>query len=233
MAQTNHLKNESEVNEMFTRVAPHYDRLNNVISLGTQKAWRKKLFAGLEFRPNISALDICCGTGDLTISLAHRMPQGEVTGLDFNKAMLEIAKKKAYGIMNLSLVQGDAMDLPFPDNSFDIVTIGFGLRNVPDADKALAEIYRVLKSNGQLGILEMSQPENAIVKVGWNAYFKLFPYVARLAGGKVQDYQYLQKTSQQFVSAKKLVAMMKNAGFHQINYVPLNFGAGAVHFGIK
>lgn len=193
MTKTNHLKNESEVNEMFTRVAPNYDKLNNIISLGTQKLWRKKLLAGLEFKPGIKALDVCCGTGDLAIALANRLPQGRVTGVDFNAAMLKIAEKKAKAIPNLILINGDAMALPLEDESFDIVTIGFGLRNVPDADKALSEIYRVLKPGGQLGVLEMSQPTNSLIKVGWGAYFKAFPYLTKLAGGHVKDYQYLKK----------------------------------------
>lgn len=233
MTKTNHLKNESEVNEMFTRVAPNYDKLNNIISLGTQKLWRKKLLAGLEFKPGIKALDVCCGTGDLAIALANRLPQGRVTGVDFNAAMLKIAEKKAKAIPNLILINGNAMALPLEDESFDIVTIGFGLRNVPDADKALSEIYRVLKPGGQLGVLEMSQPTNSLIKVGWKAYFKAFPYLAKLAGGHVKDYQYLKKTSQQFVSADQLARMMADAGFKAVNYSSLNFGAAAIHFGIK
>lgn len=233
MTKTNHLKNEAEVNQMFTRVAPHYDKLNNVISLGTQKVWRKKLLGGIEFRAGSHALDLCCGTGDLAIAMAKRLPQGRVTGVDFNSAMLEIAGQKTKLIPNLNLINGDAMNLPLDNNSFDIVTVGFGLRNVPDADQALAEIYRVLKPNGQLAVLEMSQPTNPVIKFGWNAYFKLFPYLAKLAGGEVKDYQYLQKTSQQFVSAKQLATMMTKTGFKQVNYIPLNFGAAAIHYGIK
>lgn len=233
MVRTNHLKNETEVNEMFTRVAPNYDKLNNIISLGTQKSWRKKLLAGLEFKPGIKALDVCCGTGDLAIAMAQRLPQGRVTGVDFNSAMLAIAKEKAKEIPNLILIDGDAMDLPLTDESFDIVTIGFGLRNVPDADKALSEIYRVLKPGGQLGVLEMSQPTNSLVRAGWKAYFKAFPYLAKVAGGHVKDYQYLKQTSQQFVSADRLARMMSDTGFKSVNYTLLNFGAAAVHFGIK
>lgn len=233
MTKTNHLKNEKEVNQMFSRVAPHYDRLNNVISLGTQKLWRKKLLAGLEYKPGCHALDVCCGTGDLAIALASRLPQGRVTGVDFNQEMLAIAAKKARAMPNLILINGDAMHLPLADKSFDLVTIGFGLRNVPDANQALAEIYRVLKPGGQLGVLEMSQPTNALVKVGWHVYFKAFPYLARLAGGRMKDYQYLQQTSQQFVSATTLAKMMQRVGFKNVNYQPLNWGAAALHFGIK
>lgn len=146
-----------------------------MISLGTQKIWRHEIFNQLQIKPTDNALDVCCGTGDLAIALAKRISSGRVTGLDFNKEMLEIANEKTKMIGNLFLVQGDAMALPFDDNSFDIVTIGFGLRNVPDANKALSEIYRVLKPGGQFVSLEMSQPTNPIIKVGWKAYFTAFP----------------------------------------------------------
>ncbi|GGI64128.1 bifunctional demethylmenaquinone methyltransferase/2-methoxy-6-polyprenyl-1,4-benzoquinol methylase UbiE [Limosilactobacillus caviae] len=233
MVQTNKLLNEHQVNDLFSRVAPRYDLLNNVISLGTQKLWRHDLFKQLQIKPTANALDVCCGTGDLAIELAKRIPNGRVTGLDFNKKMLKLAFEKTRMIGNLFLIQGDAMHLPFDDNTFDIVTIGFGLRNVPDADQALSEIYRVLKPGGQFVSLEMSQPTNPVVRLGWKAYFNAFPLMASLAGGHYQDYQYLKKTSQQFVSAHQLARMMKAAGFKKVHYQPLNWGAAALHFGDK
>lgn len=233
MVQTNKLLNEHQVNALFSRVAPHYDLLNNVISLGTQKLWRRDLFKQLQVSPHANALDVCCGTGDLAIELAKRIPAGRVTGLDFNQQMLDLAFEKTKTIGNLFLIRGDAMRLPFDDNQFDIVTIGFGLRNVPDADQALSEIYRVLKPGGQFVSLEMSQPTNPLVKVGWKAYFNAFPVMASLAGGHFKDYQYLKKTSQQFVSAHQLARMMKAVGFKDVHYQLLNFGAAALHFGTK
>lgn len=233
MVQTNKLKNEQQVNELFSRVAPRYDLLNNVISLGTQKIWRKILFSQLQIMPTANALDVCCGTGDLAIELAKRIPNGRITGLDFNQEMLDLASEKTKEIGNLFLIKGDAMDLPFADNQFDVITIGFGLRNVPDADQALNEIYRVLKPGGQFVCLEMSQPTNKLVRVGWKAYFNLFPVMASLAGGHIKDYQYLKQTSQQFVSARQLAQMMKIAGFKGVHYQLLNLGAAALHFGSK
>lgn len=233
MGKTNRLLTEQQVNHLFTNVAPHYDLLNDVISLGTQRLWRKRLFADLKIKPNDNALDVCCGTGDLAIELAKRIPAGRVTGLDFNQAMLDLAKDKTKMIGNLFLIKGDAMHLPFADQQFNIVTIGFGLRNVPDANQALKEIYRVLKPNGQIAILEMSQPTNPIVKLGWQAYFKVFPHLAALAGGNAKNYQYLGQSSQQFVSAHELCQMMKEVGFKRVNYQSLNLGAAALHFGRK
>ncbi|MBD5091459.1 MAG: bifunctional demethylmenaquinone methyltransferase/2-methoxy-6-polyprenyl-1,4-benzoquinol methylase UbiE [Lactobacillus sp.] len=233
MVKTNKLLNEHQVNALFSRVAPHYDLLNNVISLGTQKLWRHEMVNQLQVKATANALDVCCGTGDLAIELAKRIPNGRITGIDFNHKMLKLAFEKTKMIGNLVLVQGDAMHLPFDDNTFDIVTIGFGLRNVPDADQALSEIYRVLKPGGQFASLEMSQPTNPMVKFGWKAYFNIFPVMASIAGGNYRDYQYLKKTSQQFVSAHQLARMMKAAGFKEVHYQPLNFGAAALHFGNK
>ncbi|MBB1094904.1 bifunctional demethylmenaquinone methyltransferase/2-methoxy-6-polyprenyl-1,4-benzoquinol methylase UbiE [Limosilactobacillus sp. BG-MG3-A] len=233
MVKTNKLLNEHQVNALFSRVAPHYDLLNNVISLGTQKLWRHEMVNQLQVKATANALDVCCGTGDLAIELAKRIPNGRITGIDFNHKMLKLAFEKTKMIGNLVLVQGDAMHLPFDDNTFDIVTIGFGLRNVPDADQALSEIYRVLKPGGQFASLEMSQPTNPMVKFGWKAYFNIFPVIASIAGGNYRDYQYLKKTSQQFVSAHQLARMMKAAGFKEVHYQPLNFGAAALHFGNK
>lgn len=236
MAITNH-HSEDEVNQMFSRVAKRYDLMNDVISLGTQRRWRRELFRQIQVRPGMDCLDLCCGTGDLTISLAHQAgPSGRVVGLDFNQEMLTLAADKVARQdlrKDIELVKGDAMRLPFAADSFDVVSIGFGLRNVPDAGQVLAEAWRVLRPGGQFGCLEMSQPSNALVRVGWRAYFKLFPHLAQLFGANVQDYQYLKDTAQQFVSAPKLLKMMKDAGFHHCRYEKLNCGAGALHVGVK
>lgn len=236
MALTNH-HSEKEVNQLFSRVADKYDLMNNVISLSTQRHWRKKLLGHLRIKPGMSCLDLCCGTGDLTVALARQVGlSGQVVGLDFNSRMLNLAKQKVqqFGLSKeVNLVQADAMSLPFSANSFDIVTIGFGLRNVPDAGRVLAEIIRVLKPGGQFGCLEMSQPTNPLVKIGWQAYFKFFPYLAKLWGANTTDYRYLKDTAESFVSAQTLLTMMEQGGFHQCTYQKLNWGAGAIHFGCK
>ena len=214
---------EEEVNQLFSRVAGKYDLMNNVISLGTQRAWRKVFFTQLDVAGGADCLDLCCGTGDLTIELAKRAGRtGRVIGLDFNQAMLDLAEKKVRDL-----------DLPFADNSFDVVTIGFGLRNVPDANQVLAEVTRVLKPGGVFGCLEMSQPNNSLVRVGWKGYFKLFPLMAKAFGGNYRDYRYLQQTSRAFVSAEKLKQMMEEAGMSSVTVTKLNFGAGAIHIGQK
>lgn len=228
---------EKDVHDLFTRVALHYDQMNNLISLGTQKGCRKKFLKELKVAPGEFALDLCCGTGDITIALAKQVgPSGNVIGLDFNQEMLDLAEQKIRQQdlqKEIQLKQGDAMELPYPDQSFDIVTIGFGLRNVPDANQVLKEIYRVLKPTGKVGVLETSQPTNPLVKLGWKSYFKLFPSFAKLLGANVSDYQYLSHTTAKFVSAEHLKAMLIKNGFKNVHVDKLNLGAGAIHIGIK
>lgn len=228
---------EKDVHDLFSRVAPNYDKMNDLISLGTQRLWRKKLFKKLAVKPGDFALDLCCGTGDLTIALAQQVgPSGNVVGLDFNEDMLALAYDKVLtaGVeKEVQLRQADAMNLPYEDESFNIVTIGFGLRNVPDANQVLREVYRVLKPGGKFAVLETSQPTNPIVKVGWRAYFKLFPKFAKLLHSNVSDYQYLSQTTNKFVSANQLKQMFEQAGYHDVSITKLNLGAGAIHIGIK
>ncbi|KRM38451.1 ubiquinone menaquinone biosynthesis methyltransferase ubie [Lactobacillus hamsteri DSM 5661 = JCM 6256] len=179
-------------------------------------------------------MDLCCGTGESTIALAKKAKY--VIGLDFNQEMMDYAepKIKKYHLENkMNLVKGDAMNLPFEDSSFDCVTICFGLRNVPDAGKTIAEAYRVLKKNEKFAILEMSQPTNPIVKFGWKIYFKIFPYFAKLTKNKVSDYQYLSKTSKAFLSAKQVKALLEQKGFKKVSVTKLTWGAGAIHICFK
>lgn len=228
---------EKDVHDLFTRVAPHYDQMNNLISLGTQKSWRKRFLKELKVAPGDFALDLCCGTGDITIALAKQVgPSGNVIGLDFNQEMLDLAEQKIRQQnlqKEIQLKQGDAMHLPYPDQSFDIVTIGFGLRNVPDANQVLKEIYRVLKPTGKVGVLETSQPTNLLIKLGWKSYFRLFPSFAKLLGANASDYQYLSHTTAEFVSAQHLKEMLVKNGFKNVQVNKLNLGAGAIHIGIK
>lgn len=230
---TNH-HSEQEVHDLFSRVASQYDMMNNIISLGIQKSWRRKFFKDLKVQKNTRALDLCCGTGDLTLSLAKRT--NFVVGLDFNQDMLNLAQKKIdqrHLHNRIKLVQGDAMQLPFKSGVFNYVTIGFGLRNVPDAGKTIAEAYRVLKPGGKFAILEMSQPRSMLIKLGWKFYFKIFPYFAHLSKSRVKDYQYLASTSEAFLSSVTLKRLLLSKGFRTVKVKSLTFGAGAIHIAQK
>ena len=236
MVKTNQ-HSEKEVQQLFSRIAPQYDSLNDVISLGLQKTWRQKLWRRLSIRDDFHCLDLCCGTGDLTIQAAQQLgPKGLVVGLDFNQEMLNIAQQKiqqAAVSVPVKLQYADVMSLPFAEQSFDIITIGFGLRNVPDAERVLRESYRVLKPGGQFACLEMSQPSTAVIKIFWQLYLKIFPRLAQICGGNYRDYQYLQTTTQSFLSAPQLLQLLQKVGFQHCNYTQLTWGAAALHLGRK
>lgn len=233
MALTNQTP-EKDVNDLFTRVAPKYDLMNNVISLGLQKKWRRIFIEKISIKDTDQCLDLCCGTGDSTLDLVKSCQH--IVGLDFNEAMLKIAGKKSKAKhldQEITWLKADAMNLPFEDDTFDLVTICFGLRNVPDAGKTIAEAYRVLRPNGKFAILEMSQPTNPVIKLGWQVYFKLFPYFAKLTHNQVADYQYLSRTSKAFLSAEQLKRLLEEKGFQKVVVSKLTWGAGAIHIGIK
>lgn len=155
MSLTNHTP-EHQVQQLFNQIAPQYDRMNSLISLGTHHHWRHQVMTSMTIHPGDFALDVCCGTGDWTLALAQAVgPAGQVVGLDFSDQMLALADRKVRtaGFANrITLKQGDAMQLPYPDNAFNVVTIGFGLRNVPDANQVLSELTRVVKPGGPSGL---------------------------------------------------------------------------------
>lgn len=236
MALTNQTP-EEKVQAIFNRIAPQYDQMNSVISLGTHRIWRQQVMQAMTVRPGDFALDLCCGTGDWTLALAQAVgPAGQVVGLDFSDVMLQEAQRKVRAANlrdRITLRQGDAMDLPYSDNSFNLVTIGFGLRNVPDANQVLREMTRVVKPGGQVVCLETSQPTNPVIHAGWQVYFgHVVPLMGRFAH-HYQAYNYLQQSTHQFVSAPELAAMFSAAGLTDVHYQTFNLGAAAVHFGTK
>ncbi|AYW45679.1 demethylmenaquinone methyltransferase [Tetragenococcus koreensis] len=228
---------EAKVQAIFDRISTTYDATNSAISLGMHKRWRKKTMAQLPLESSGTALDLCCGTGDWTIDLAQVVgPTGKVVGLDFSKNMLEIAKKKAEQAdvaQQTSLIQEDAMALPFVNNSFDVVTIGFGLRNVPDASRVLSEMQRVVKPGGMVACLETSQPQNKLIYPFWNLYFKIVPLIAKMKHNDTKDYVYLQKTTKEFFNAKELEKLFQSVGLTDTTYQTFLFGAAALHTGSK
>lgn len=228
---------ENEINNLFSRIATNYDAMNNIVSLGTQNRWRRKFFKMLKAKKGDFCLDLCAGTGDLSIELAKEVgPSGNVIAYDFNKNMLKIARQKVIKADVLKEVQfklGDAMALPYSDASFDIVTIGFGLRNVPDAKQVIAEAHRVLKPKGKLGVLETSKPTSPLTYWGWQQYLKLIPKIAKIAGKATPDYYFLTETAKNFATADALTEMLLEAHFKRIDTAKLNFGAGTIQIAYK
>lgn len=231
-------KAPQRVQGIFDGLAKDYDKMNDIISLGTHRSWRAKTMASIDIPKNGQILDVAAGTGDWTIALAKELgDKGHVTGFDLSSEMLAVAREKVReaGVSFwVTLTQGNAMELPYEDDTFDLVTIGFGLRNLPDAEKGMQELYRVLKPGGQLVVLETSQPDNPVIKPFWKMYFKgVMPMMGKVFAHDKDSYDYLEKTTEEFMSFTALADLMSETGFKTVAYQRFNFGAAAAHFGIK
>lgn len=228
---------KSHVHSLFETIAPKYDFMNDVISFRRHKAWRKHTMKKMNVQRGQSAIDICCGTCDWTIDLANASGGGGIVGLDFSQNMLDVGAdkiKKNQLQKDIKLVQGNAMSLPFPDNSFDYATIGFGLRNVPDYLQVLQEMRRVVKPGGKVVCLELSKPTWQPFKGIYYIYFeKIMPLFGKLFAGKRKEYQWLPESLKQFPDSKGLAKLYEQAGL-QATDVDLFFGGiAALHIGTK
>ncbi|MCO6430447.1 MAG: bifunctional demethylmenaquinone methyltransferase/2-methoxy-6-polyprenyl-1,4-benzoquinol methylase UbiE [Deltaproteobacteria bacterium] len=210
------------VREMFSSIAGRYDLANSVLSMGIHHSWRRKLISVVPADPSLSALDLCTGTGDLLPLLMERF--GKVTGADFCLPMLEIARQKP-SCKGASIVQADALNLPFADGSFDIVTVAFGVRNFADLDRGLAEIWRVLKPGGSMLILEFGQPKNRLFGWLYNCYCRyLMPLIGGALTGNRAAYQYLPETAKNFPCRQEFIAILERHGFQQCSFQSLTGG---------
>lgn len=181
------------------------------------------------------ALDVCCGTADWTIALSKAVgDSGQVTGLDFSENMLEVGKEKTASLNNVELVHGDAMNLPFEDNTFDYVTVGFGLRNVPDYLGALKEMHRVLKPGGKVVCLETSQPTLPVFKQVYSLYFKfVMPIFGKMFAKSKEEYEWLQQSTFNFPDKQTLKRLFFEAGLNDIKVRSFTGGVAAMHLGYK
>ncbi|OHS58344.1 demethylmenaquinone methyltransferase [Staphylococcus sp. HMSC69H07] len=230
----NNAKKE-QVHTVFQNISQKYDRLNNIISFEQHKVWRKHVMKEMRVKKDSVALDVCCGTADWTIALSNAVgPNGEVTGLDFSENMLKVGKEKTSAMDNVHLVHGDAMHLPFEDDSFDYVTIGFGLRNVPDYLGALKEMHRVLKPGGMVVCLETSQPTMPVFKQVYKLYFRfVMPIFGKLFAKSKEEYEWLQQSTFNFPDKEKLKRLFSQAGFSNIKVRSFTGGVAAMHLGYK
>jgi demethylmenaquinone methyltransferase/2-methoxy-6-polyprenyl-1,4-benzoquinol methylase len=212
------------VRAMFDRIAPVYDAMNRVMTVGLDRSWRR-LAAQAVVRPGDRVLDACCGTGDL--ALAAEREGGVVTGLDFSERMLARARRKSGSV---DWVHGDMLDLPFGASSFDAVTVGFGVRNVDGLERGLVELRRVLRPGGRLAILEITQPRGPL-RPFFDVWFdRVVPLLGRvLPGGRA--YTYLPASVRRFPDAEELAALMDAAGFHRVEFRLLGGGIVALHVG--
>jgi demethylmenaquinone methyltransferase/2-methoxy-6-polyprenyl-1,4-benzoquinol methylase len=228
---------EERVHNVFEKISDNYDKMNSVISFKLHTKWREDTMKRMNVQKGKKALDVCCGTADWTIALAEAVgPTGEVVGLDFSQNMLNVGKQKVTeaNLNQVTLIHGNAMELPFPDHSFDYVTIGFGLRNVPDYLQVLKEMNRVLKPGGIAVCLETSQPTLIGYRQLFYFYFRfIMPLFGRMFAKSFSEYSWLQESARDFPGVKELAGLFKQAGFKDVTYKPYSGGAAAVHFGHK
>lgn len=230
---------ERTVQRMFSAIARWYDLNNTVLSLGLHHAWKRDAVAMTHTKPGDHVLDLCAGTCDLAILQADRVgADGRVTACDLNAEMLDIGRRKvaARGYAErISCVLGNAESLQFGSNSFDALTVAFGLRNVTHLDRALAEMFRVLKPGGRAVCLEFSQPTNAAFRKAYDFYsFTLLPTIGTwIARDRTGVYQYLPDSIRHFPAQERFAAMWRDVGFHAVRYVNRSGGVVAVHVGVK
>ncbi|WP_410207877.1 ubiquinone/menaquinone biosynthesis methyltransferase [Fusobacterium sp.] len=215
------------VYNIFQTISHTYDKGNNRISLGLQKYWKKLLIEKLktETKNNGSVLDVCCGTGDITIYLAEKRQDLTVTGVDFSPAMLEEAKKKKKNLKNIKWICGDALSLPVPDENYSAACISFGLRNTSDYEQTLSQMIKVIKKGGTIYCLDSFVPDNILIQPFYKLYFK---YIMPLLGGgkrNYKEYLWLYESTHEFLRKQDLVSLYEKLGLKEIRSTSKMFGA--------
>lgn len=226
------------VANVFQSVAAKYDVMNDLMSFGIHRLWKRYTIDCSGVRKGMKVLDIAGGTGDLTAQFSRRVgPEGEVVLADINDAMLKVGRDKLRdrGVVgNVRYVQADAEELPFDDNTFDVITIAFGLRNVTDKDKALRSMLRVLKPGGRLLILEFSKPVSATLNQVYDFYsFNILPKMGQVVANDADSYQYLAESIRMHPDQETLKSMMETAGYEKVDYQNMTGGVVALHRGYK
>ncbi|MCP1168419.1 bifunctional demethylmenaquinone methyltransferase/2-methoxy-6-polyprenyl-1,4-benzoquinol methylase UbiE [Limimaricola sp. ASW11-118] len=225
------------VRGVFTSVASRYDVMNDVMSGGVHRLWKDAMMDWLAPRPGQRLLDVAGGTGDVSFRFLKRAGRGHATVCDLTESMLIEGRKRAEAERleeSLDWVVGDAMALPFPDNSFDVYTISFGIRNVTRPQKALDEAYRVLRPGGRLMVLEFSQIPNEMMQKAYDLYsFNVIPAMGQLIANDRDSYQYLVESIRRFPDQESFLGMVEAAGFGQAKYRNLTMGVACLHSGWK
>lgn len=228
---------KKQVEQMFDNISGNYDGLNRVISLGSDIKWRKKVIKMVgETKPS-SILDIATGTGDLAIQFAENTGAEKIVGLDLSDGMLSVAKKKVAGkplAQKIEFIQGDSEALPFKDNTFDAITVSFGIRNFENLEVGLSEIFRVLKKGGIFVVLETSVPAKFPFKQGYNLYSKnILPLVGKMFSNDKVAYKYLSESASTFPHGEKLNNILREIGFNNVENHPQTFGVATIYKATK
>ena len=235
-------KNSSEgkkqqVEQMFNTISGNYDGLNRIISLGWDVTWRKKVIKMVAAKNPKSILDVATGTGDLAIQFAEKTNADRIVGLDLSEGMLSVARKKVSGkpiVKKIEFVQADSEALPFAENTFDAITVSFGIRNFENLEKGLSEIFRVLKNGGVFVVLETSVPSQFPFKQGYHFYTKsILPLVGRLFSKDKVAYQYLSESASIFPHGEMLNNILRKIGFKEVKNIPQTFGVATIYNATK
>jgi demethylmenaquinone methyltransferase/2-methoxy-6-polyprenyl-1,4-benzoquinol methylase len=218
---------------MFDRIVPRYDLMNRLMTMGLDRRWRTSAAVAAAPPRRARVLDVCCGTGDLALALQRRCPDATVTGLDFSEAMLRAARAKAARrAAAVDFVRGDVLALPFPDATFGAVTVGWGVRNVADLDRAFQEMARVARPGARVVCLEATTPRSRAARRFHAVWFeRVVPAMGALVAGDAEAYAYLPASVRSFPDADGLAALMRAAGLERVRYRRLGLGAMALHVG--
>lgn len=228
---------KSQISKMFDAIAPYYDFLNRLLSLGIDGLWRKKTIARLlEADPRL-ILDVATGTADLALEAARQLNPEKITGLDISSQMLEIGRakirKKGLGKL-IELQKGDCENLPFEDNTFDAITVAFGVRNFENLERGLAEMLRVLKQGGKLVVLEFSKPAIFPFRQLFNFYFKfILPFIGKMTSKDPKAYRYLYESVQAFPEGEDFIDILKVSGYKSTQCIKLTLGICAIYSAVK
>ena len=218
----------ASVREMFGAIAPRYDLLNGLLSLGTDRSWRRRTCEALNIAPGELAADLCCGTGDLALAVAGR--GATVIAGDFSREMLSIARGK--GVPHLT--EADCLRLPFRGASFDLATVAFGVRNLADLEAGLREILRVLRPGGRIGILEFATPPGPIFRRIYFTYLRwIVPSLGAIVSGRRSAYAYLASSIEEFPDQPKMEAILRDVGFTSVRHLDFARGIAALYIGTR
>lgn len=228
---------KEKIKSLFDNIATDYDKLNHILSLNIDKGWRKKAVREIVDRDEaLKVLDVACGTGDFTIEISRKLSEGSsITGIDLSEGMMAVGREKieAAGI-DAVIEYGDCEDLIYDDDTFDRISVGFGVRNFEHLELGLKEMCRVLKANGKLVILELSVPSNPVIRWCYKLYFlNILPAIGGLVSGNKSAYRYLPASVLHFPAPEKFIAMMYDAGFSEVHHKAFTFGICRMYVGIK
>ena len=229
-------KRDIFIKHIFTTVAPYVDILSNSFSFGLSGCWRRTAVRCSGIREGDRVLDVCTGTGELAIILSDTVgSDGSVTGADFCESMLQQARNKFAGRRhNVSFILSDAKDLPFRDNTFDAVTVAFGMRNIPDTDLALRELGRVLKPGGVFVCLELTRPQRPWFRMLYEAYiFRIMPFIGRMVVKTAAPYLYLPRSIEAFYPPREFIKLITECGFERVTYRPMTLGTVGLFTALK